>query len=119
MGTGIVFTSAFRAGARQEFGKGCLNTLPRTPIWRAFCWTARSFALIPARQGHKKSGEQADQALGRSRGGFSTKILISTDGLGYPLRVCLTAGERHDSTKAVEMTAGLVCQYVIADRAFA
>jgi hypothetical protein len=38
--------------------------------------------------GAQKNGEQADQALGRSRGGFSTKIHVSTDGLGNPLRVC-------------------------------
>jgi transposase len=71
------------------------------------------------RQAHKKSGGQAEQALGRSRGGFSTKIHVSTDGLGNPLRVCLTAGECHDSTKAVELAEGLACQYVIADRAYA
>jgi transposase len=38
----------------------------------------------------KKNGNQADQALGRSRGGFSTKIHVSVDGLGNPLRLILT-----------------------------
>lgn len=77
------------------------------------------FALIHARQAHKKTGGQAEQALGRSRGGFSTKIHVSVDGLGNPLRLRLTAGERHDSTQAVEMSEGFVCEYVIADRAYA
>jgi hypothetical protein len=103
METGIVFTSAFRAGATPGFGKRCLSTLPGTLIWKACCWTAQWFALTRVQQAHKKSGEQADQALGRTRGGFSTRIHVSTDGLGNPLRVRLTAGERHDSTKAVEM----------------
>ena len=67
----------------------------------------------------KKGGEQVDQALGRSRGGFSTKIHVTTDGLGNPLRIRLTAGQRHDSTKAVEMAEGFTCLYVIADRGYA
>jgi transposase len=75
--------------------------------------------LTRVRLAHKKSGGQAEQALGRSRGGFSTKIHVSTDSLGNPLRVCLTAGERHDSTKAVEMVDGFDSQHVIADRAYA
>ena len=37
----------------------------------------------------------ATQALGRSRGGFSTKIHVSVDALGNPLR-SLTGGQQHD-----------------------
>jgi transposase len=81
--------------------------------------TAPLFGLIRALLAHKKTGGQSEQALGRSRGGFSTKIMISTDGLGYPLRLSLIAGQVHDSTQAVAMIDGLTCQYVIADRAFA
>jgi len=77
------------------------------------------FVLIPARRAHKKTGGQAEQALGRSRGGFSTKIHVTVDGLGNPLRLRLTAGERHDSTKAVEMSEGFACHYVIADGGYA
>jgi hypothetical protein len=40
----------------------------------------------------KKSGGQESQALGRSRGGFSTKIHASVDALGNPLRFRLTGG---------------------------
>jgi hypothetical protein len=38
------------------------------------------------------------QALGRSRGGFSTKIHFRTKAQGLPVAVLLTAGEAHDST---------------------
>ena len=48
----------------------------------------------------KKSGGQEAQALGRSRGGFSTKVHIAVDALGNPLRLILTAGQRHDSPQA-------------------
>ena len=53
-----------------------------------------------------KKGGQAAQALGRSRGGFSTKIHVSVDGLGNPLRFILTGGQQHDITQAEELIAG-------------
>jgi transposase len=42
--------------------------------------------------------EPADHALGRSRGGFSTKIHILCDGYGLPLQFHLTPGQTHEST---------------------
>jgi len=43
--------------------------------------------------------EPPDHALGRSRGGFSTKLHLVTDGGGLPLAVEVTAGQRHESTQ--------------------
>lgn len=70
-------------------------------------------------QAHKKSGDQESQALGRSRGGFSTKIHIAVDGLGNPLRFILTAGQRHDITQAQHLLQGYAGEHVIADRGYA
>jgi transposase len=56
--------------------------------------------------------------LGRSRGGFSTKIHITVDGLGYPLRLRVTAGQRHDITQAPALIKGFHFEYVIADRGY-
>src|SRR3712207_8059288 len=39
-----------------------------------------------------------NEALGRSRGGFSTKIHVRAEGHGKPVTFHLTGGERHDST---------------------
>jgi len=66
----------------------------------------------------KKNGGQAEQALGRSRGGFSTKIHATVDGLGYPLRLVLTPGQRHDIIKAYELIVDLDFDFVIADRSY-
>jgi transposase len=41
--------------------------------------------------------EPADHALGRSRGGFSTKIHLLSDGLGHPLGFQLSPGQAHES----------------------
>ena len=66
----------------------------------------------------KKSGGQEQQALGRSRGGFSTKIHIAVDALGNPLRLILTAGERHDSPLAAALIEGYEPQVLIADKGY-
>src|SRR5271165_1220268 len=66
----------------------------------------------------KKNGGQAAQGLGRSRGGFSTKVHVSVDGLGNPLRLRLTGGERHDITQATALLEGYTFEYVLADRGY-
>lgn len=40
-----------------------------------------------------------DEALGRSRGGFSTKLHVACDGKGRPLSVVVTPGQRNGSTQ--------------------
>jgi transposase len=66
----------------------------------------------------KKSGGQEAQALGRSRGGFSTKIHIAVDALGNPLRLLLTAGQRHDSPQALRLIENFEPQALIADKGY-
>jgi transposase len=66
----------------------------------------------------KKSGGQEQQALGRSRGGFSTKIHIAVDALGNPLRLLLTAGQRHDSPQAAALIKDFEPQALIADKGY-
>ena len=56
----------------------------------------------------KKHGEQD---LGRSRGGFSTKIHIAVDALGNALRFALTGGERHDMVKAKNLIEDFVLRH--------
>ena len=63
----------------------------------------------------KKHGEQA---LGRSRGGFSTKIHIAVDALGNALRFILSGGERHDVTQAESLVGDFVFETLIADKAY-
>ena len=40
---------------------------------------------------------QQREALGRSKGGFSTKIHLRCDGNGLPITFLLTVGERHET----------------------
>ena len=63
----------------------------------------------------KKHGQQS---LGRSRGGFSTKIHLATDALGNAVRFCLSGGEKNDITQAEKLIENLFPNYVIADKAY-
>ncbi len=49
------------------------------------------------KQGLEAKENAAQQALGRSRGGFTTKVHLICDGVGTPLSVHVSAGQRHDS----------------------
>lgn len=49
----------------------------------------------------------ADEALGRSRGGLTTKLHLAADGRGRPLTVRLTAGQRHESTQLALVLDGI------------
>jgi transposase len=58
------------------------------------------------------------EALGRSKGGFSTKIHALADALGNPLKFILTAGQRHDVTQAKALSECIENTTVIADTAY-
>ena len=54
--------------------------------------------------------------LGRSRGEFSTKVHVSVDGFGNPLRITLAPGQKHDITQAEKLICGYSGGCVIADK---
>jgi transposase len=56
--------------------------------------------------------------LGRSVGGFSTKIHILVDALGNPVKFVLTGGQRADVTQAEPLMLGHQADAVIADKAY-
>lgn len=66
----------------------------------------------------RRAKKHGAQSLGRSRGGFSTKIHLATDALGNALRFILTGGERNDITQAEQLVEGFSAEYVIADKGY-
>lgn len=54
---------------------------------------------------HGKEGP-AQQALRRSRGGFSTKLLLRAERGGKPIALLLTAGERHEQSVFAPLMEG-------------
>lgn len=62
--------------------------------------------------------ESEDQALGRSKGGFSTKIHVMVDALGNPLDFILTGGQAADVTQAYILIKGVRATYALMDKAY-
>jgi hypothetical protein len=57
------------------------------------------------------------QAIGRSRGGLSTKIHMAVRGLGCPVRFTLAAGQKGDAPQAAALIEGFPAEVVMADTA--
>jgi transposase len=65
--------------------------------------------------GAQKNGPQA---LGRSRGGLTSKLHVAADARGRLVRCGLTAGQRHDAPQALPLLKELTPAYVVADRGY-
>lgn len=71
----------------------------------------------PPTCGGRKRGQDS-QALGRSRGGFSTKIHVAVNDKGQPAKLHLTEGQRHDVTCGEILLEGLEPDFVIGDKGY-
>ena len=56
--------------------------------------------------------------MGRSRGGFGTKLHIAVDGLGNPVEFILTGGQEADVNQGVALIEGHDANAVIADKGY-
>lgn len=65
-----------------------------------------------------KQGTQKEEALGRSRGGLTTKAHVLVDALGLPLFFLLTPGQQNDITQAERLTENVRNIPVLADRGY-
>jgi len=63
-------------------------------------------------------GGQENQALGRSCGGFSSKIHGKVDALGMPLGFIITAGQQSDIGQAEALVENDSCDFLLADRGY-
>src|SRR5262245_45414711 len=118
MARGKRSTTASTAGARMA--PGPRSSTPSSCAWirpalsSATCgwWTPRSSGAAGRQPARKKKlapppllagpealrlEEPSDHALGRSQGGFGTKVHLVTDGQGTVLAVWVTPGQRHES----------------------
>ena len=61
---------------------------------------------------------QEQEALGRSKGGFSCKIHALTDALGLPVKFILTEGQKSDITQAIPLLEGIDTKALLADKGY-
>ncbi|UVK48865.1 IS5 family transposase (plasmid) [Mesorhizobium sp. AR07] len=82
------------------------------------------FAMVDAtivkvhRHGQGAKGGPQSQAIGRSKGGMTTKILALTDALGNLVRFVLLPGHRFDTVGVAPLIDGVAFGGLIADKAF-
>ena len=74
-----------------------------------------SCALTSTASAHEKNGAQA---IGRSRGGLTTKIHVLVDALGNPVDVMLTPGQAHDLACAEPLIDSADPEALIGDKAY-
>ena len=63
-------------------------------------------------------GDQEQQGLGRSKGGFTSKIHAKVDALGNPLKFINTPGQTGDMTQAKALICDTKDCYVLADKGY-
>lgn len=71
----------------------------------------------PCAAGYKKDCHE-EQGLGRSKGGFTTKIHAKVDALGNMLKAIITPGQRNECTQAKELLGGHIGEFTLADKAY-
>src|SRR5215813_6706410 len=84
--------------ARCTAGKSTGSCLLSTAPW---------FGPTSRRRGRRKKnrpvGEPDDHALGRSQGGFGTKLHLICDGEGTPMAVTVSPGQEHETQRAIPL----------------
>jgi transposase len=74
--------------------------------------------IVRAHQHSTGARKNGPQALGRSRGGLTTKLHLAVDEAGRPLRMIVTEGQVSDISCANELVEHLHTGAVIADKGY-
>ena len=74
--------------------------------------------LVREWRGHQHGIETRNQAIGRSRGGLTTKIVAMVEALGNLVRLVLLPGQRHDSVGVEPLIEGIAFDALLGDKAF-
>ena len=82
-------------------------------------WLFIDASIVRAHQHSQGAMSGEDEAIGKSRGGYSTKIHLSTDSYGLPLHFELSGGHTHDVVCAQTLLNAIPHgEYVIADTGY-
>ena len=75
-------------------------------------------SFVKAHQNSCTISNQQNEAIGKSRGGKTTKIHLATNGRGLPRKLLLTGGNINDSVMGIELLQGLFPRVVIGDKGY-
>ena len=104
---------------------GLVRTSDRVGRWTPSRWctsTARSSAPTRTPPGRREKKGQPAQGLGRSRGGYTTKLHLAAADERTPLAVVVTPGQRGDAAVfplvLADVPEACPVEFVVADKAF-
>ena len=107
----------YEAWCRKGFWNLILQEFSKSYDGESIMIDATVIRAHPCAAGYEK-GQHGREALGRSKGGFTTKIHAVVDALGLALRFTLTPGQRHDITQASKLLEGFENANIIADKGY-
>ena len=82
-------------------------------------WVFLDASYVRAHQHGHGAATPGDEAIGKSRGGNTTKIHLAVDSYGLPVHFELSAGQVSDISRAESLLDGTpVSEYVIADKGY-
>lgn len=107
----------FRAWTKKKIWEEMLSCLNKDADMQEVMIDATIVRAHACASGYIKDSSE-ELALGRSKGGFTTKIHAIVDGLGNPLKFILTAGQRNDITQAENLITEISNTKLIADKGY-
>jgi len=105
----------FNAWSKKNVWDGLLNFCIQDPDLE---YVMIDSTIVRAHACSAGYGEQVNEGLGRSKGGFSSKIHAKVDALGNPLQFIITPGQQSDYKQAQHLISGLKKSCVMADKAY-
>ncbi|WP_408637931.1 IS5 family transposase [Oxalobacter vibrioformis] len=67
---------------------------------------------------HAAGARGGNQGMGRTKGGFNSKIHLAVDANGMPVRCLVTSGTVADCTQASRLMDGISPRHLVADRGY-
>jgi transposase len=105
----------FNEWAKKEIWEKFLEFCVEDPDLESVILDATIVRAHACAAGH---GDQNAEGLGRSKGGFTSKIHVKVDALGNPLKIIITPGQRNDVTQAKALLEGTTDANVLGDKAY-
>lgn len=108
---------ASRRRRRRRAGLGDQDRLVGRPRSPARCWCSPGVERPHwglRRVTRFRTVEPGDHALGRCRGGLSTKVHLAVDGRGLPLSIVLTGGQAGDNPQLLPVLDGIAVPGLIS-----
>ena len=82
-------------------------------------WVFIDGSIVKAHQHSSGAAHEQEAAIGKSRGGNTSKIHLAVDSFGLPIDFKISAGNINDCTMAPTLIAGLpISEYLIADKGY-